>query len=323
MWFDDHSANELRNDSSGAFIGKVQQGSPADGWRLFDWSQPAAVARWVQTFTDAVGSGYIDGAFVDGLQTDRQLEGGVLAGCTAAHKAAFVAGLAEAQASLGAALGPDRLVIANIGISGNPAAVRAGDNARMLETFACQGGFIKMLQDLAPLYVEVHAYDAHAWKANLVAFLLGAGEHAYWNLGSGEWLCDQGWDVWYDEYDWALGAPLGNATLTNGTLWRRAFASGTVVTLDVSSKHPRACIRWSNGNITSCPPPLGVKDPGCSGGWWDGNPPGCDDLPPSPPSPPSPPPSPPPAPAGYHCVEGKCVLPGGTLTKAECDSNCS
>jgi hypothetical protein len=197
VYFDKHPELELRNDSSGELVSKVQDGSSSSGhvgWYAFDYSQPAAVERWVKTFTDAVATGYIDGAFVDGLMSDSGWKSSLLKGCNATHQAAFLAGLAAAQESLGQKLGPNRLVFANMGD------MRPGDNAQMMETFAAQGGFIKILQGLAPHYVEVHARDTHAWKANLATFLLGAQPNAYWNLGSGGWLCDD-WDVWFPEYD--------------------------------------------------------------------------------------------------------------------------
>jgi len=275
VWFDQHPQQEVRNDSSGKLVGFKQEGSPATGWHAFDYSSSTAVNRWVATITDNVATGFIDGAFVDGLSSNGSwtAKGGILWGCNKTHQQAFLDGLAEAQRMLGAKLGPNRLVFANMG------SMRPGDNAQMMEFFAAQTGFMKILEGFAPHYVEVHAYDPHSWKANLATYLLGAGQNAYWNLGSGQWDCGS-WNRWYPEYDRALGAPVTNATAMNAnkTVWTRSFASGTTVYLDGRDGHrPRTCIRWSDGNTTSCPPAKGVTDPGCSGAWYDGNTPGCDE----------------------------------------------
>ena len=53
VWFDQHPSLELSCNGS-----RVAD----EGFHAFDYAQPAAVARWVQTFTDAVATGYIDGA---------------------------------------------------------------------------------------------------------------------------------------------------------------------------------------------------------------------------------------------------------------------
>ena len=49
--------------------------------------------------------------------------------------------------------------------------------------------------------------------------------------------------VWHPEYDKPLGAPTSDAT-KNGNVWTRSFASGTVVTFDVSSNE--GTIKWAN-----------------------------------------------------------------------------
>ena len=57
--------------------------------------------------------------------------------------------------------------------------------------------------------------------------------------------------VWHDEYDKALGAPVSNATF-DGSKYSRKFASGTTVELDVSGGkgQERSCIRWNDGYTT-------------------------------------------------------------------------
>ena len=56
--------------------------------------------------------------------------------------------------------------------------------------------------------------------------------------------------VWHEEYDRPLGAPLGEATLVGG-IYARLFASGTRVTYNASSDV--GAIQWANitvGNIS-------------------------------------------------------------------------
>jgi hypothetical protein len=120
VWFDEHPELEL---SCG--------GKPVieQGFHAFDYAQPAAVDRWVQTYTDAVATGCIDGAFVDGLATDAGWRSRWLKGCNASHQTAFLKGVAAAQQQLGQKLGPDRLIFANMG------PMRPGDNAQMIEFF--------------------------------------------------------------------------------------------------------------------------------------------------------------------------------------------
>ena len=55
VWFNAHPELELRCG------GKRVSG---EGFYVFDYAQPAAVERWVETFTDAVATGFIDGGFV-------------------------------------------------------------------------------------------------------------------------------------------------------------------------------------------------------------------------------------------------------------------
>ena len=62
--------------------------------------------------------------------------------------------------------------------------------------------------------------------------------------------CEQDWNVWHPEYDKKLGPPTANATVT-GAKYHRSFGSGTTVDLDLSDpKHPKSCIRWSDGDTT-------------------------------------------------------------------------
>ena len=76
----------------------------------------------------------------------------------------------------------------------------------------------------------------------IAAFLIGAGEYAY--FGCGNWNAE-GDDTkpltWRPEYNKPLGAPKGPAQYNAG-LWTRSFPSGTEVAFD--TKRKRGTIKW-------------------------------------------------------------------------------
>ena len=77
----------------------------------------------------------------------------------------------------------------------------------------------------------------------IAAFLIGAGEYAY--FGCGDW-CAEGNNTkpltWHAEYDKPLGAPKSPAMYEQG-VWTRSFTSGTKVMFD--TKHNTGTINWS------------------------------------------------------------------------------
>lgn len=92
-------------------------------------------------------------------------------------------------------------------------------------------------------------YEAHAAcgssdpndpveQTKLAAFLVGAGEHAYYMCG--------GWGSgsvdWFPIYDLPLGQPLNNATLGKDGVYIRRFAKGTNVSFD--TKTNTGTIHW-------------------------------------------------------------------------------
>ena len=79
----------------------------------------------------------------------------------------------------------------------------------------------------------------------VAAFLIGAGEYHYFGLGAWE---DENGDFsghWIDGlFNRPLGAPVGEATYnTSSGVWRRAFATGTVVLFNTTSN--TGSIAWS------------------------------------------------------------------------------
>ena len=138
------------------------------------------------------------------------------------------------------------------------------DAPRMLEDFAATETCIDALRTFAAggVTVEVHAgYFQDGTDDNcssppinsLAAFLIGAGEGAYYAC-SPRWTTDPRWpsvsDPWLDrlpQYERPLGAPLANATVNAQGMWTRRFASGTNVSFNPRTGNGR--IVWSDGTI--------------------------------------------------------------------------
>lgn len=76
----------------------------------------------------------------------------------------------------------------------------------------------------------------------IAAFLIGAGEYAYFGCGRWNGTKDDTMPfTWRPEYDKPLGFPKGLAKYSNG-VWTRLFASGTEVTFD--AKNNKGTIKW-------------------------------------------------------------------------------
>ena len=160
---------------------------------------------WINTVLEANGSGYIDGVFVDRGQVPLgfpDLNNNSYAAWSEGHDLH----MAEIQQQLG----PNKIVLSNN-------RDYASDNARMFERFFVSD-FDKNAPyaDLLALMHEAtypHLAEAHGepcmpavFNASLTAFLIGAGEYAYYACTSG-WDVNSGWMKWYDEYSKPLGAP--------------------------------------------------------------------------------------------------------------------
>ncbi len=135
---------------------------------------------------------------------------------------------------------------------------------RMIEDFAATEECIGALRELAAAGapVEAHAgYFADGTDArcasppvnSLAAFLIGAGERAYYACAPG-WTTDARWpavaDPWLDripQYARPLGAPLANATRSPRGMWTRRFASGTNVSFNALTGNGR--IAWGDGTV--------------------------------------------------------------------------
>ena len=122
----------------------------------------------------------------------------------------------------------------------------SAENNKLVQ-FHIEYGYPGTVPDFANSYQACH--NATMFTNALATFLIGAGEHAY--FGCFPWHSDIQWPefkqaVWHAEYEQPLGEPRGPAVL-DGTVWRREFASGTVVTLDTRSPIYTGQIHWADG----------------------------------------------------------------------------
>jgi hypothetical protein len=151
---------------------------------------------------------------------------------------------------------------------------------RMIEDFAATEPCIRALQEFAAAgrAVEAHAgyhsdgsdnFCASPPINSLAAFLIGAGEGAYYACAPG-WTTDPRWpavaDPWLDplpQYARLLGAPLANASRSPRGMWTRHFASGTNVSFNAETGNGR--IAWGDGIVD-----LGTNSGGTADAckWW-------------------------------------------------------
>jgi len=143
----------------------------------------------------------------------------------------------------------------HLGLSGSSNA------AMMIEDFVGVENCIEVLQTITSRNITVEAFVGDYPEGNqcingdtssLAAFLIGAGENAYYHCALA-WHSEESWpdvpDTWLDwlpEYDMPLGEPLGLAT-KQGAIWTRSFASGTRVEFNSSSN--QGSIHWAHGVV--------------------------------------------------------------------------
>jgi hypothetical protein len=238
-------------------------GSHLSAW-LFDSALPAArnlVTDACLSLVDADGGATYDGCFLDraggcGGKGD-SCGFGDEAVMTPPQLAAFDAGHATQLRNLTAALAArGKLALWN----NNP----GSPSALMIENFGANETCVLALRKAAAagLVVEAHAgdpasgSDAHCTNTTnaLSAFLVGAGERAYFACSNFQWVSDPAWpaapDPWLDprpEYGRPLGPPLGDATRNAVGLWSRNFSKGTRVWFDAATGSGR--IEWGDGAV--------------------------------------------------------------------------
>ena len=228
----------------------------------WDHSSGPTRAMWLAGFADTLASApALDGCYVD---TGK---------CSGGGDAAVLETLAEMQAAAGA----DKIVGFHL-----DAPAPAGIALAQTYTFAAPGRGLEALAWLdsnaaAGKISLAHAqtsYGTAALNYSLAVFLVGAYNMSFFAFSAGPqpgrgaeefcnphsdggppvyptWCAGQGYIA---DFDRALGEPLAPAAPTGGgtSEVRRAFASGTVVTVELVGS---ACeIAWSDGAKTSCGP---------------------------------------------------------------------
>jgi len=140
--------------------------------------------------------------------------------------------------------------------------------------------------------------DCSIWdnvQDGLAAFLVGAGENAFFGCGNGFEMGS--WVKWYPQYDYPLGPPMSDGVKGADGEWTRRFKSGT--TVHFNPKSNKGTINWAKPSPSPPTPP----------------------SPPSPPTPPSPP-SPGPSECGtcrvcFNPANHKCQTDGPHRPKTE------
>ena len=256
---------------------RTDDGSLRPGF--YNLSHPGMRAAWVGTLVDALGSGVVDGFFVDiapqalpdtdGLPYAANIQSICPApNCSAARQAGLLAGLRLAFDELGAATPNGTIIVCH------PTDFDTC-NVEFFELFfgtSADHGRSVVVQDLNLLgsrwgerrhMVQARASghnDTTAFSA--VEFLVGAGEQSYFaTSASPGWGCSDGWldtGVPGDPafFGRALGAPLGDASnATNGAgppgtpalgrVYTRHFAANTSIWLNLTGgwKHAHQCTR--------------------------------------------------------------------------------
>ena len=265
----------LLHDNNGrlVYLGGCGAHHAAPNHTLYDHTQPAMQALWSDNVAQVVAAnpGLVDGVFCD--------RSGDIATVLAKDLSCYAfdanfaqrwnrghwQAVADTQAALNGLINGSAIVVGN---HAEPeASMRLAHNgswtAKMYEHFVPQrqgyvpdGDQLTALQGDTQLIVEAHVdfctFDGELYNSSLAAFLIGATAYDYYACTK-SWGFSQGWDKWSADYDRPLGVPTGAAVRT-ATGWRRAFASGTEVWLDVedqtNSSWGSSCIKWADGHVT-------------------------------------------------------------------------
>lgn len=257
----------------------------------YDFSDPGMQKHWTSRITDAVATGHVDGAFVDGDRNGWFNNNAGKANLSAAQMAAFKAGMNASYYQMARNLsslkteGRDTTIITNYPTHGAMALSTGG----MVERGMALDQYEKWSKMKCGLSQETCLLAWHtdhgtgaAFIPTLASFLLGVYEGAFFGVGSGwsgdgdgacdAWLHPDGKSTGNNlprEYTNSLGAPLGPYVTKNnsqfGLAMTRKFASGTKVyvghnpavgcAVDKKSGQPKCkpghCIFWSNGDVSA------------------------------------------------------------------------
>ena len=228
---DQHSDYALR-DSNGNKVKNNQ------GYYVFDLSNPEVRKWWLNTCMNATKYANGDGCFCDSSQ---RVNSTFTPNPSESKLKAWGEGLLNLTREVQEALGEDKLLIGKIA---NQSYVKAVQ----IESFAASNGSIENLLlgaeagQVVQAHVPVRVPCTSDLTNYIAAFLIGAGDYAY--FGCGNWHAEENDTsplTWRSEYDKPLGVPKGPANYTNG-VWTRSFASGTEVTFN--TKGNKGAIKW-------------------------------------------------------------------------------
>ena len=245
---------------------------PGDGrLKLADYSVESAATFWMSHCANVTASPYVDGCNLDrsmhlGNFTNTVSKDWKPRNGPAAFNDGKLAAMQMLQQVVGA--GP---VIANCHECLTDATTIPGVASQNLEGFKNSEEWIIKMQVLARANKLAKAHysmpspgdgclNASQVEHAMAAFLMGAGDNAFFSCASGwEGVSAQGgvepWVTWLPQYDKPLGKPLGVGVKDNTTgVWSRNFTSGTSVWFNALSNEGQICWKGDPGPCPVFPP---------------------------------------------------------------------
>ena len=208
----------------------------SQGFYVFDLSKVEVRKWWLNICLNATKYANGDGCFCDSSQ---RINATFTPPVSEIKEKAWNEGLISLTREVQEALGDDNLLIGKVANQSYVKAVqiegfRASNNSIQALLLGAEVGQVMQAHIPAPCTGDLTNYMA--------AFLIGAGQYAY--FGCGHWNAagdDTTPLTWHPEYDKPLGAPKGPAKYKAG-IWTRSFASGTDVMFD--TKTNKGTIKW-------------------------------------------------------------------------------
>ena len=208
------------------------------GFYVFDLSKLEVRKWWLNICLNATKYANGDGCFCDSSQ---RINTTFTPHLSASKEKAWNEGLLNLTHEVQEALGDNNLLIGKVANQSYVKAVqiegfRASNNSIQSLLLGAQVGQVMQA------HVPVGVLCTSDLTDYITAFLIGAGEYAYFGCGGWNTKGDDTKPLtWRPEYDKPLGAPKGPAQYNNG-VWTRSFASGTEVTFN--TKGNKGSIKW-------------------------------------------------------------------------------
>ena len=268
-------------------------------FHAYDFRSVEMQQRWAARITDAVKTGHVDGAFIDGNRggwgtgstracnnrTDKSCAVGVSAGLAAAHHLA-ASGIGETKTLISNYPTTEALRVANGGMC-----ERCGNGIRTVLQLQKQyahnscglhnGSCVLQYRPFGTGH-QVPPYTQLANKS-IATFLLAAGNHSYYGAGSetgaGPDACfgaggSMRVPTWPD-LSRPLGEPQGDlknsSSAAGGWMFTRVFGAGDTATR-VAMNDSASCIWWGDGAVTGrgCPAHSSLEMHAMFAGWGAG-----------------------------------------------------